>query len=371
MLNLLQKLNSGAILDLTFVLYTLIVHRKKEKNKKSCPESDVIPDRVLPDRLVSKDGGKPIMRKKKILTLGLIAAMGAMTVMAGCGNNVSDNGTDAGTSANNEQQAESSAPTGEITVVSREDGSGTRGAFIELLGIEEKNDAGEKVDNTTAAAEITNSTAVMMQTVAGNESAIGYISLGSLDDSVKALTIDGVEPSVETVKDGSYAVSRPFNIVYKEDGLSDIAQDFIKYIMSEQGQAVVEENGYVSQGNEGAYEAAGLKGDLSIGGSSSVTPVMEKLAEAYQELNADVNIEVQETDSTSGVQSASEGVVDIGMASRELKDEETSLGLTPKTIAMDGIAVIVNKANAISELTSGQVKSIYVGETTAWDDLAK
>ncbi len=312
------------------------------------------------------------MRRKKVLTVGLIAAMGAMTVMAGCGNKGTENaGSGAAASAGNEQKTESTAPTGEITVVSREDGSGTRGAFIELLGIEEKNAAGEKVDNTTAAAEITNSTAVMMQTIAGNESAIGYISLGSLDDSVTALSIDGTAPSVEAVKDGSYKVARPFNIVYKEDALDDVAKDFIAYIMSDEGQKVVEDNGYVSQGSEGAYEASGLKGDLSIGGSSSVTPVMEKLAEAYRALNADVNIQVQESDSTTGVQSASEGVVNIGMASRELKDEETSLGLTSKVIAMDGIAVIVNKANTISELTSDQVKSIYVGETATWDELAE
>lgn len=311
------------------------------------------------------------MRRKKVLTVGLIAAMGAMTIMAGCGNKGTENAGSGAASAGNEQKTESTAPTGEITVVSREDGSGTRGAFIELLGIEEKNDAGEKVDNTTAAAEITNSTAVMMQTIAGNESAIGYISLGSLDDSVTALSIDGTAPSVEAVKDGSYKVARPFNIVYKEDALDDVAKDFIAYIMSDEGQKVVEDNGYVSQGSEGAYEASGLKGDLSIGGSSSVTPVMEKLAEAYRALNADVNIQVQESDSTTGVQSASEGVVNIGMASRELKDEETSLGLTSKVIAMDGIAVIVNKANTISELTSDQVKSIYVGETATWDELAK
>lgn len=311
------------------------------------------------------------MRRKKVLTVGLIAAMGAMTIMAGCGNKGTENAGSGAASAGNEQKTESTAPTGEITVVSREDGSGTRGAFIELLGIEEKNAAGEKVDNTTAAAEITNSTAVMMQTIAGNESAIGYISLGSLDDSVTALSIDGTAPSVEAVKDGSYKVARPFNIVYKEDALDDVAKDFIAYIMSDEGQKVVEDNGYVSQGSEGAYEASGLKGDLSIGGSSSVTPVMEKLAEAYRALNADVNIQVQESDSTTGVQSASEGVVNIGMASRELKDEETSLGLTSKVIAMDGIAVIVNKANTISELTSDQVKSIYVGETATWDELAE
>ena len=306
------------------------------------------------------------MKKKSVVILGLVAAMAASSVMAGCGNK----GTDNGTSAAAEGGSSESLPSGEITVCSREDGSGTRGAFIELFGVEEKDASGQKVDNTTASAEVTNSTAVMMQTVAGNENAIGYISLGSLDDSIKAVAIDGVKPSAEGVKDGSYKVARPFNIVYKEGSLNEVAQDFIKYIMSQEGQKVVEDNGYVSQGNEGSYSASGLTGTLTVGGSSSGTPVMEKLAEAYQGLNTGVKVSVQESDSTTGVTSASQGVVDIGMASRDLKDEEKT-EVTSKTIAMDGIAVVVNKANALSDLTSDQVKSIYVGETTTWDELAK
>jgi len=208
----------------------------------------------------------------------------------------------------------------------------------------------------------------MMTTVAGNEYAIGYVSLGSLDDSVKALKIDGAEASVDTVKDGSYKISRPFNIVTK-DGLSEVAADFVKYIMSEDGQKVVEDNGYISQGNEGAYEASGLSGKVTVAGSSSVTPVMEKLAESYKKLNADVEIEVQQNDSTTGVTSAIDGICDIGMASRELKDTETSQGVTATPIALDGIAVIVNKQNPVDELTSDQVMSIFTGETQDWADV--
>ena len=263
-----------------------------------------------------------------------------------------------------------SAASGDITVVSREDGSGTRGAFIELFGIESKNDAGEKVDNTTEDAEITNSTSVMMTTIAGNKGAIGYVSLGSLNDTVKAVAIDGADATVDAIKAGEYKVARPFNIAVK-DGLSDAASDFIKFIMSEDGQKVVEDNGYISQGNEGAYTASGLKGKVVVAGSSSVTPVMEKLAEGYEAVNKDVTVEVQQSDSTTGVNMAAEGTADIGMASRDLKDEEKDLGLTATVIARDGIAVIVNKDNDVDELTSDQVKAVYTGETTTWEDLAK
>ena len=260
-----------------------------------------------------------------------------------------------------------SAASGDITVVSREDGSGTRGAFIELFGIEEKQ-GDEKVDMTTEEASITNSTSVMMTTVAGDENAIGYI--GSLDDTVKAVKIDGAEASVENVSDGSYKVSRPFNII-TGDSVSDAAQDFINYIMSADGQQIIEDNGYIKVDAEAkAYESAAPSGKIVVAGSSSVTPVMEKLAEAYQAANKDVTVEVQQSDSTTGITSAKEGICDIGMASRDLKDEEKD-GLTAQEIARDGIAVIVNKDNDVDELTSDQVKSIFTGETTTWDDLAK
>lgn len=262
-----------------------------------------------------------------------------------------------------------SAASGDITVVSREDGSGTRGAFIELFGIEEKQ-GDEKVDMTTEEASITNSTSVMMTTVAGDENAIGYISLGSLDDTVKAVKIDGVEASVENVADDTYKVSRPFNIITGEE-VSETAQDFMNFIMSADGQQIVEDNGYIKVDTQApAYEGAKVSGKVVLAGSSSVTPVMEKLGEAYEEKNPDVTIEVQQSDSTTGITYTKDGICDIGMASRDLKDEEKD-GLTATVIAKDGIAVIVNESNEIEDLTSEQVKAIFTGETTAWEDLAE
>ena len=262
-----------------------------------------------------------------------------------------------------------SAASGDITVVSREEGSGTRGAFIELFGIEEKQ-GDEKVDLTTEEASITNSTSVMMTTVAGDENAIGYISLGSLDDTVKALKIDGAEASAENVADGKYKVSRPFNIITGEE-VNETAQDFINFIMSADGQQIIEDNGYIKVDTEAeAYESTNPSGKVVVAGSSSVTPVMEKLSEAYQEINADVTVEVQQSDSTTGITSTKEGICDIGMASRNLKDEEKD-GLTATVIAQDGIAVIVNPGNELEELTSEQVKAIFTGETTSWDELAE
>ncbi len=207
---------------------------------------------------------------KKIFAAGLTAAL-AMSVLAGCGNSSGDGSADGGSAADSE-----------ITVLTREDGSGTRGAFIELFGIEEKDADGNKVDHTVRTAEITNSTSVMMTTVAGNEAAIGYISLGSLGDSVKALKIDGTEATAENVKNGTYKVARPFNVVYKESSLNDLAQDFVNFIMSEEGQAVIEEGGYVSEGNKGAFESKKPSGTITVAGSSSVAPIMEKLKEAYK-----------------------------------------------------------------------------------------
>lgn len=286
-------------------------------------------------------------------SLAMVLALGmTMVSLVGCGSSTSE---------------DAAAAEGPITVVSREDGSGTRGAFIELFGVEVKNDAGEKEDMTTEDAEITNSTSVMITTVAGNENAIGYISLGSLNDTVKALEIDGVAPAVDDIKSGSYKIARPFNIATKDE-ISKVAADFIKYIMSEDGQKVVEDNGYISQGNEGAYEAAGVSGKIVVAGSSSVTPVMEKLKEAYVVLNPDVTIEVQQSDSTTGVTSVVEGVCDIGMASRELKDTELEKGIKGTVIAMDGIAVIVNNGSPVDGLSSETVKGIYTGEITDWAD---
>jgi len=260
--------------------------------------------------------------------------------------------------------------TGQISVVSREDGSGTRGAFIELFGVEQKNDAGEKIDMTTDSAEITNSTAVMMTTVAGNKNAIGYISLGSLNGTIKALSIDGASASVENIKSGSYQVSRPFNVATKE-GLSDAASDFLAFILSAEGQKVVEDSGYIAAvENAPAFAGGAVSGKVTVAGSSSVTPVMEKLKEAYAVINKNVEIEVQQSDSSTGMTSAIEGVCDIGMASRELKDSELQAGLTPTVIAIDGIAVIVNNENPSSDLSSEQIKGIFTGEITEWDALS-
>ena len=263
-----------------------------------------------------------------------------------------------------------SAASGTINVISREDGSGTRGAFIELFGIQEEKD-GEKIDMTTVDASITNSTSVMMTTVAGDENAIGYISLGSLNDTVKAVKIDGAEATAENVANDTYKVSRPFNIVTGEK-VSEAAQDFVNYIMSEEGQQVVEDNGYIKADAEAKpYEAADVEGKVVVAGSSSISPVMEKLKEAYEAVNKNVTVEVQQSDSTTGVTSAAEGICDIGMASRELKDEETEMNLTATVIAKDGIAVVVNNENEVEDLTSDQVKAIFTGETTEWEDLAE
>lgn len=305
-------------------------------------------------------------------TVAMILAMGMAAVsLTACGgsNTAATEATTAATAVTTTAATETATTAqGPVTVVSREDGSGTRGAFIELFGIEQKNDAGEKVDYTTDDAEITNSTSVMMTTIAGNTEAIGYISLGSLNDTVKAVSIDGAEPSVDNIKSGAYKIARPFNIATGET-VSETAADFIKYIMSDEGQAVVEENGYISQGSEGTYTAANVSGKVVVAGSSSVTPVMEKLKEAYVELNPNVTIEVQQSDSTTGMTSAIEGVCDIGMASRELKDSETEAGLRETVIAMDGIAVIVNNDSPVDALTSDNVKAIFTGEAVNWEDL--
>ena len=302
---------------------------------------------------------------KKRLAMAVSAAVLALGLFGlfGCASGNGDGAsgaTDGGASA-------STSPSGEVSVYSREDGSGTRGAFIELFGIEEKDANGDKVDLTTPTAAITNATSVMMTSVAGDANAIGYISLGSLNNTVKALSIDGAEATAENVKSGTYKVARPFNIVTK-DGVSDVAQDFIDYIMSSDGQKVVEENGCISVADgAGSYKASGKSGKIVIAGSSSVTPVMEKLAEAYKALNPDVAIEVNQSDSTTGVNMATEGTCDIGMVSRELKDSET--GVTPTVIAQDGIAIIVNNASTVDGLSSEQVKGIYTGEIANWEDV--
>lgn len=256
----------------------------------------------------------------------------------------------------------------EIGVITREDGSGTRGAFIELFGIEQKNDAGEKVDYTADTAAVTDSTSVMMTTVAGDLYSIGYISLGSMNDTVKAVSIDGADATVENIKSGTYQIARPFNIATKE-GLSKAAEDFIGFIMSADGQKVVEDNGYIAVSDAEAYSGGMDSGKIVVAGSSSVTPVMEKLKEAYLERNPSMSIEIQQSDSSTGMSDTIDGTCDIGMASRELKDSESEKGLTATVIAMDGIAVIVNNENPADGLTSEQVKEIFMGNALVWSEV--
>ena len=313
------------------------------------------------------------MKKGLLMTVSVLM-IGTM-ILTGCGTEKEETKVETGkvseSTAGNGEAGETEASggaSGSITVVSREDGSGTRGAFVELLGIEEKNADGEKEDMTTEAAKITNSTSVMITTVESDVNAIGYISLGSLNEAVTAVKVDGVEATAENVAAGTYKVQRPFNIATKE-GLSDVSKDFIQFIMSKDGQTVVEENGYIAVGDQPEYEASGAEGKIVVAGSSSVTPVMEKLKEAYVAVNPKAEIEVQQSDSTTGMQWAVDGLCDIGMASRELKDSELEAGLTPLVIAQDGIAIIVNNGSGVTDLTSEQIKAIYTGEMTAWEDV--
>ena len=299
-----------------------------------------------------------------------------LSAFAGCSSTTTSSessyggGTENSSASAQSSQAEADFDTSkDIAVISREDGSGTRGAFVELFGVEEKDADGNKVDRTSDEADITNSTSVMMTSVAGNPYSIGYISLGSLNETVKAVKIDGAEATVENVKSGAYGISRPFNIATKAD-VSEVAQDFIDFIMSSDGQKVVEEAGCIPQETSGAYAGSKPSGKIVVAGSSSVTPVMQKLKEAYLAVNPNAEIEIQESDSTTGMNSAIDGVCDIGMASRELKDTEIEKGLTPTVIATDGIAVIVNNENPIEDLTKDQVKSIYIGETISWSEVA-
>lgn len=292
--------------------------------------------------------------KKKILTLAALTVI-ATLAFTGCGSK---------DSKSKDEGKQAAGQSGEITVISREDGSGTRGAFVELLGIVDE----QENDLTTQMAEITNSTSVMLSTVAQNTNAIGYVSLGSLSDDVKALQVDGAEATAENVKSGTYKVSRPFNIAYKDGKLTDLDKDFIQFILSEEGQKIVEEEGYISDSAQGSYKASGQKGKITLAGSTSVAPLMGVLRDKYIEMNPDVSIEIQESGSSAGIQSAIEGAVEIGMSSRELKDEELK-ELVSKQIALDGIAVIVNNENKLTNITGKQIKDIYTGDVTDWADI--
>ncbi|HIY26378.1 MAG TPA: substrate-binding domain-containing protein [Candidatus Acutalibacter pullistercoris] len=321
---------------------------------------------------------------KKAISI-LMAALLCVSVFAACGeteSSSSESSTSTSTSTSSsetsseaseesseaessEESTEGGAASGPITVVSREDGSGTRGAFVELIGVEDE----EGNDMTTVDAEISNSTEVVIQSVAGNTGAIGYISLGSLDDTVKGVKIDGVEPTAENIENGSYTVSRPFNVATKGELTNEAAQDFMNYIMSEEGQAIVAED-YIPVADVEAFESNGASGSVTISGSSSVSPLMQKLIEGYNAVNPNVEIELQTSDSTTGMTDAINGMSDIGMASRELKQEELDAGLVNTVIATDGIAIIVNNESPIEDLTTEQVKEIYLGNVTDWSEVA-
>ncbi len=297
---------------------------------------------------------------KKVFALMLAAVM-MMAVLTSCGG---DNASDTTTTGANGTEAPAGL-TSDISVIAREEGSGTRGAFVELMGVVDE----EENDITVASAEITNSTSVMMSTVAGNVNAIGYISLGSLNDTVKAVKVDGVAATVEDINNGSYKVSRPFVIATKGE-VSELAQDFIDFIMSNDGQQIIEDEGYIKvEGSGEDYTASGLTGTVSLAGSTSVSPVMEKIGDAYKALNDGVTIEIQQTGSGAGITSTIEGACDIGMSSRALKEEEIAEGLEATTIATDGIAVIVNNDNPIEDISSESIKEIYLGNVTNWADV--
>ena len=297
------------------------------------------------------------MKTKKILATAA-AGLIVMASLAGCGSTGSSSSSDNSSASGFDTKSN-------ISVITREDGSGTRSAFIELTGVQEEKD-GTKTDNTLSTAIVQSSTQAVLTGVAGDPTAIGYISLGSLNDTVKAAKIDGVEPTSETVKDGSYKISRPFNIATK-DNLSEAAQNFIDYILSKEGQEIVNKDYVEAVDNAEPFAGAKGKGKVKVGGSSSVSPVMEKLAEAYQKVNKDVTVEVNTSDSSTGMSQAAEGTVDIGMASRELKDSETAKGIKGTVIAKDGIAVIVNKSNTVEDIKLDRLKGIYTGSTTTWE----
>ena len=288
---------------------------------------------------------------KKIVTV--ILALVMVFSLAACGNGGSDDGADGGAKAS------------PISVISREDGSGTRSAFTELMGI-----LVDDVDHTTVNAEISQSTSVVVTTVAGNSKAIGYISMGAMSDAVKAMKVDGVEATTENVKAGTYPVSRPFALCTNGQ-LTDVAADFIDYILSAEGQAIVAAEGYITVDDAApSYETKdGLEGRIVLAGSTSVAPVMQVIADSYKAIYADVEIEIQQTGSGAGITSTIEKACDIGMSSRALKEEELAQGLTETTIAMDGIAVIVNNENAAEDLTSEQIRQIFTGEVTDWNQV--
>ena len=312
---------------------------------------------VLKQILVLMYERKKKMTKKSFIisVISVICLVGIVSfAMYGC------------SSKGGNEKKEKSGASGQITVISREEGSGTRDAFVELMGVTDENGN----DITADSAELTNSTSVMMSTVKGNKNAIGYVSLGSLSSDVKAVKLDGVAPSTATVKDGSYKLQRPFKIAYIDTKLTDINKDFISFITSKQGEAIIAKEGYISTEATQDYTGSGKKGTITIAGSTSVAPVMNVLADEYKKLNPDVKIEIQESGSSAGIESAMQGAVEIAMSSRELKDDEAKT-LKSQTIALDGIAVIVNSSNSLDTLTRKQVKNIFEGNVSTWEEVIK
>lgn len=250
-----------------------------------------------------------------------------------------------------------------IYPISREMGSGTRGAFVDIFDVK-KQIGNKKIDATSKKAEVTNSTGVMITTVANSKNAIGYISLGSLNDTVKAVKIDGVAPSVENVNNKSYTVFRPFNLAVSSN--NELVNDFLAYIGSNLSKNIIQKAGYIAiYDNE--FSSAKPSGKIVVAGSSSITPLMEKLKEGYKLVNPNATIEIQQSDSTTGINSAIEKIADIAMVSREFKDNELKSGLKTQILALDGLAVIVNKENSINSLSKESVKKIFTGEITDWN----
>lgn len=286
----------------------------------------------------------------------------AMAMLAGCSS------TPAASTGASDASGSDFDSSNDITVISRESGSGTRGAFIELTGVEEKQ-GDQKVDMTTDDAQVVNNTSVVLTTVETDPYAIGYVSLGTLNNKVKAVKVDGAEATADAIKAGQYKLSRPFNIATKGEATNEVVKDFMAYILSTEGQEIVTDNGYIALDDTKAFEGTQPSGNIVVGGSSSVSPLMEKLIEAYNKVNPNASIDLQTSDSTTGMTSCAEGSYDIGMASRELKQEELDSGLKNTVIATDGIAVIVNKENPTDELSSDAIKSIYTGDTTTWNEV--
>ena len=307
------------------------------------------------------------MKRKSIILAILVVALAVFGTACGKKNEAPAKEE---TKTETKEEAKTEAPagmTGEIHVISREDGSGTRGAFTEITGVKVKEN-GEEVDKTFDEAIVQNSTNAVITTVAGDDASIGYISLGSLSDVVKAVKVEGHEATAEKVKSGEYGLARPFNIAYREDKITDLGKDFLKFIMSEEGQKIAEDNGYVSNGNTGAYTPSNMEGSLTIGGSTSVTPLMENLVDAYKKHNPGFKADIQATGSSAGMTAAMEGAVEIGMASRELKDKEKE-ALTSEVIAMDGIAVIVNNKNSVEDISMDNIRQIFTGELRNWEEV--